>query len=225
MAYQLSDIKVSVANQLGATNGTDSVPKRDRAINDARREYYGAYKWSFCFKSESISITSQEGSLPATYNKKFDPEAIYSYSGNNKYDFTKVAWDDVDNYTTGSYVYAINKQTGKIKINQTTFSTVTLDYYQMPTDAPIDTTEDSTDELAPDITAIVYNSIARWWLTAERNGAMFDRFMDMYRDQLLQDKKIDASNRPVKNVRWNRLRQGYNRGMPTKANTGYSGSI
>lgn len=225
MSYTLGDIKTSVANQLGATDGSSSVPKRDIAINDARREYYSAARWSFCFKSSSVSLTSQVGSLPTGFNKRFDPKEVYFYSGGVKYDFCKVGWDEVDVYSTASYVYAINKQTSQIKINQPSFASVTMDFYQIPDDAPIDTTQDSTDELAPDVTAIVFNAIARWWLTKERSTANYDRFMDMYRSQLLQDKKIDSTNQPVKGIRWNRLNQGYNRAIGRKNNTGYVGSI
>lgn len=221
----LGTIKVDVAAQLGETDGASSVPKRDRAINAARREYYAAYRWSFCFRSASMTITSQLGSLPTLFNKKFNPKAVYFYSGSTKYDFAKVDWDDLDNYTTSSYVYAINKQSDQIKINHTDFASVTVDYWQLPADAPIDTTQDATAELASDVTAIVFNAIARWWLLSQRSTANYDRFMDMYRAQLLQDKKIDSATQPVKGVRWNRLKQGYNRTLPTKANTGYVGAI
>lgn len=225
MSYTLGNIKVSTANQLGASDGTSSVPKRDRAINDARREYYGAYKWSWAFKTATVTLTARVGSLPSGYNDKFGPECVYFYSGTTKYEFAKVEWDDVEQYTGGSYVYALNKNTDQIKINDSTFTSITMDYYQIPSDAPIDTTQDSTAEIAPDITAIVFNAVARWWLTSERSTANYDRFMDMYRAQLLQDKKIDSANKPVRGIRYNRWKQGYNKAAGRKYNTGYVGQV
>lgn len=219
----LLDIKNDVAGQLGATDGAVSVPKRDRAINRARRKFYSERKWSFCFRSAtSQTVTSQLVDLPTNFNKKFDPDCVYYYSGGVKYEFEKVEWSDIDQYDTGSYVYAINKQTEKIKINQTTVSTIDIDYYQLPTDAAISTTDDSTEELAPDIEPITTLSIAYWWLTAQRSTANFDRFMDIYRESLLpQAVQADVANHPPKPLTTLRNRLGYNRRYGTGLIKGY----
>lgn len=223
----LSDIKVDVATQLGATNGADSVPKRDRAINRARRKFYSERRWSFCFDSQSVSITSQEGTLPDTsgysYNEKFDPACVYYYSGAVKYEFEKVAWSEVEGYPSDSYAYAINKATGKIKINRTDVATVTVDYYRQPDDAAISTADDANVELAPDIEPITMLSTAYWWLGSERNTANFDRFMDLYKEELSKAISIDIGNSPPKNIRSLPREMGYNRGYGGYVPKGYVG--
>lgn len=208
----LLDVKNDVAGQLGATDGATSVAKRDRAINRARRRFYSERKWSFCFTSATVSISSQLGSLPTLYNEKFDPECVYYYSGTTKYEFSKVGWSDVASYTSESYVYGINKGTGQIKINRTDVASLTMDYYQLPADAAITTAEDSTTELAPDIEPITALSIAYWWLTTERSTANFDRFNDLYKlDLLPKAVQADVANHAPKPINSLPNRMGYNK--------------
>lgn len=218
----LGNVKQGVSDQINLDNGSISVPKRDRQINRARRKYYSEAKWSFCLTpNETITITSQEGPLPADYNKKFEPASVYTYVSGVKYNFAPVAWADLESYTTDSYVFAINKDTEKIKINQTTYASIKMDYYALPADAPIDTTQDATEELAPDTTAIEFLSIAYYWLTSQRSTANFDRFMDMYKEQLTSDKKANLQTQPVRHVNLGRLNQGFNRGYRNRLIKGY----
>lgn len=196
----LGAIKVDVANQLGATDGASSIAKRDRAINRARRKFYSERRWTFCFRSATITLTSRLGDLPTQYNEKFDPECVYYYDGTTKYELSKVEWSEIDSFTDIDFCYAINKQSGQIKVSRSDRASVEMDYYQLPADAPIDTTQDSTAELAPDVEPIISLSIAFWWLTSERNTANFDRFSDLYKEQVALAIQADMANQPVKSI-------------------------
>lgn len=219
----LGNIKVAVATQLGATDGASSVPKRDQSINRARRQFYNERRWSFCFASASVSLTAREGDLPSQYNEKFDPEAVYYYTDNVKFEFVKVPWSEIDGYPDDSYVYAMNKGTGKVKINRSDVSTVTMDYYQIPADAAISTADDATAELAPDVEPIISLSIAYWWLASERNTANFDRFMDQYKEQLAKAVQADTATQPVLPIRSLPREMGYNRSYGNYTPKGYVG--
>lgn len=220
----LGTIKTDVATQLGATDGASSVPKRDRCINRARRKFYSERRWSFCFRSATVTITSQLGDFPTLYNEKFDPECVYYFSGETKYEFEKVPWADVDLYDDGSYVYGINKQSGQIKINHTDVASLTMDYYQLPADAAISTADDAVVELASDIEPITTLSIAYWWLSTERSTANFDRHMDLYRNVLLpQAVQADTANQAPKPIMTLTSPQGYNRRYSQRVIKGYVG--
>jgi len=207
----LGNIKVGVANQLGADNGAVSVPKRDKIINRARRKYYSERRWSFLrTNGATLTFTAQVASLPSDFNLKFDPIAVYTYSGNAKYQYDKVAWDDLTMYGTSEYVYAVDKVNKKIKISQTT-STLSIDYTALPTDAPIDTTQDATDEPTDDVEPIILLSVAMWWLSSERSTAKYQLFMDDYREAKNQSIAIDNASQPIKSFtfRTPHIRSGY----------------
>lgn len=193
MAYTLLDIKHGVANQLGADNGATQNNKRDRIINRARRRFYSETAWKFLRDSDTLTFSSQLADLPTTFNRKFDPIAIYTYSSTTKNHYTKVGWDDVAFYGEDQYVYAIDKTDKKIKINQTTVTTATIDYITLPTDKLLDGTEDSDEELAPDIEPIISLGVALWWLASERSTGKHQMFMDEYREQLIGAKRADKS--------------------------------
>jgi hypothetical protein len=193
------NLKDFVADQLGTGNGSTSVPKRDRIINQARRKYYSERRWNFLFKSATVTITAQLGTLPTDYNKKFDPIGVYTYSGNTKYQYDKVEWEDLSYYSDADYVYAIDKGNGQIKINQS-ISSITMDYTHLPADRPINTSEDSQNESAPDITAMGYLAIAMWWLASERNDDNYKLFKAEYDKQLQSDVIADGSSQAVKPI-------------------------
>jgi len=113
----LLDLKTIVATQLGADNASTSVSKRDKIINIARREYYSLRAWTFLRKSAAVTITAQVGSLPTDYNDKFEPLAVYTYSGTTKYAYQLVDWDDLPYYPTSEYAFAVDKFNNQIKIN------------------------------------------------------------------------------------------------------------
>lgn len=176
----LLNLKEFVATQLGADNASTPVSKRDKIINAARREFYGARQWSFLRKTTTIAITAQVGSFPTDYNDKFPPIAVYTYTGATKFPYTLVDWDDLALYPNTVYVYALDKTTNQIKISTTNIATINFDYTYLPTDHPIDTTDDATAEPAPDITPIGLLAVAKWWLASERATGKYQLFHDQY---------------------------------------------
>jgi hypothetical protein len=196
----LLDIKNMVADQTGAGNGSTSVPKRDRIINSARRDFYSAHQWSFLKKSTTISITAQLGTLPTDFNAKFSPIAVYTYTGATKYLYDKVAWDDVNMYPQDAYVYSVDAGNGQIKINQTAVSSITFDYTHLPADKAIDTSDDTDTEIAPDISPIAKLAGSMWWLSSERDDLKFQIFRDDYQAMLVQAIRTDGGNTGVKTL-------------------------
>ncbi len=215
----LLDIKSFVENQKGSSD-TSADTVRDNLVNFARRTYYSAYPWTFCRRSDAITITAQLGDFPATYNEKF-PCRVYTYTETTKYDYAQVAWDEVDSYSTDSYVFAVDHENNQIKINQTTVSSVTADYQSLPTDGTTGT--NSTIELAPDITAIGYLSLAHHWLGNERATGKFQMFKDLYDQQLARDRRIDMNREPIRDINFNPTPQGYNTRGSNQTNKGYVG--
>lgn len=186
------NLKEFVANQLGQDDASTPNSKREKIINQARREYYSHRRWSFLFTSTTLSFTSQVASLPSDYNYKFAPLDVYSYSGTVKTQYTKVEWADVGYYGSDQYVYAIDRNAGQIKINQTAVSTLSFDYTMLPADRPTgSTSEDAQNEKAPDITPIGLLAVAKYWLSAERATGKYQLFQDQYkaalREAVIQD--------------------------------------
>jgi len=209
----LLDIKNLVANQMGADDATSANNQRDRLINRARRKFYSERKWSFLTKTATLTFTSQLADLPADYNEKYDPISIYTYSSNTKYHYDKVPYDNVSYYDTSQYVYGISKENDKIKINQTTVSTLSMDYTHLPLDRAVGTSENSTAEPTDDIEPIINLSIAYYWLSAERDTTKYQIFMDQYLNDLQNNIKADAANtgiRPINPyIRKYNIQQGY----------------
>lgn len=224
MANTLLQLKTMVANHLGSDDGGTATAIRDTLVNRARQRFYGERKWSFCLSpNTTVTITAQLGTLPSTFNLAFDPECVYTYTGNQKYEYTKVEYNEVNTHTTNSYVYAIDKTAKKIYINQTTVSSVLMDFYQVPADAATDGSADSTNELAPDISAIGYLAIAYWWLGKERATSKYQLFYDMYKEARDAMKSLDVKNQAVKPLNLNPLTQGYNARSRTYVPKGYIG--
>ena len=208
------NLKEYVANQLGSatTASTDGI--FERVINQARREYYSYRQWSFLKKTATLNFTAQVADVDSDatdYNRKFDPIDIYKYIGTVKYQFSKVAWADVGYYSTDEYVYAIDKNSGQIKVN-TTDATLSMDYTHLPADRPTSgTSEDSQNEAAPDITPIGLLAIAKWWLSSERGTGKYQLFKDEYNQALAQATVADAGTTPVRPLypRKKRINSGY----------------
>jgi len=205
MAAQLIDIKAFVADLIGTGDATTAVPKRDRLINAARRRFYSEHKWSFLkVKKSAITISSQLGDLPSDFNIKFDPTAVYVYNGSYKYQYQKVAWDDLEMYGTSDYVFAVDKVNKKIKISQTSVSTVYMDYQYLPADKAVDTTDDTDEEPIDDITPIGLLSLALWFQSARQSIGRYEMYMDEYKEELVKwiindtgSKDIKKFNRPI----------------------------
>lgn len=192
----LLNIKDYVADLIGTGDGSTVVPKRDRIINAARRQFYSERRWSFLLKNSTLTFSSKLASLPTDYNKKFDPINIYSYSGNSKYYYEKVPYDELDSYGE-SYVYSIDKNLGKIKISRSD-STATIEYTYLPTDAPIDATQNSTDEPTNDITPIGLLALGMWYLGSRQSGGKYQLFKDEYKSEL--QKAIQSDPSPIRKL-------------------------
>lgn len=204
------DLKTYVANQLGADNASTPVPKRDKIINQARREFYSSHRWGFLEKTATVSLTNGEGSLPADYNRKFAPVDVYTYLDKVKFQYTRVEFGDVGYYTDAEYVYAVDLLNGVIKTNQNV-PEFEVEYVHLPADVAIDGTGDNDVEPVEDITPIGLLAIAKWWLSSERATGKYQLFQDQYKEELLRYIAIDASTKAVRPLRPRRrmLRTGY----------------
>jgi len=209
----LLDIKNFVGDLIGTGDGSTAVPKRDRLINVARRRYYSEKKWSFLEKKETaITISSQLGDLPSDFNIKFDPREVYTYSSNQKYHYRKVAWDDLSMYGASDYVFAVDKVNKKIKISQTTVTEVKMDYFYLPADKAVDSTEDTDEEPVDAIDAIGFLATAMYFQSARQSIGRYQLFRDEYKEQLVKDRTADTGSMATK--RFDR---------PSLLETGYRG--
>ena len=206
---QLIDIKNFVADTIGTGDGSTSVPKRDRLINRARARFYSERKWSYLFKTATLTFTAYVADLPSDYNNKWSPQAVYSYSSNQKTLYKPVDWDDLDLYGTSDYVYAIDKANGHIKISSTS-ATLSIDYYYLPADKAVDTSDDTDPEPAPDITPIGFLALSMWYLSSRQKSGSYQLFRDEYSSEL--NRAIVNDKKPIR--RFNRI--------PTVQNTGYN---
>lgn len=177
----LLDIKKAVATNLGQTDYSTTNTIRDIKINDARREFYTAKKWSFLKKNTTLTFSAGVASFPTNYNPDFDLGQIYSYSGTDKTVYTQVELEDLDSYATdsGEFVYAIDRENSQFKSNQQSTSPQ-IAYYQLPADKLTDGSEDSDEEPAGDITPIILLATAMLWLSDERDEDNYDRFFKRY---------------------------------------------
>lgn len=194
---------------IGTGDGSTSVPKRDRLINRARSRFYSTRKWSYLFKTGTLTFTAQVATIPTDFNIKWGAEAVYSYSGNSRTLYKPVAWDDLALYGTSEYCYAINKANRQIKVSSTSAS-LSIDYYYLPADKAITTADDADDEPAPDITPIGLLALSMWYLSSRQKSGSYQLFNDEYKAELSQAMLNDK--KPVK--RFN---------MPVRQNTGYRG--
>lgn len=209
----LLTIKDYVANQLGKDDGSTPNSKRDKIINQARRKFYSEKRWSFLrTQGNAPTFTNYVANLPANYNIKYDPIAVYAYSGNAKFQYSKVSWDDLDEYGTADYVYAIDKINRTIKVSQNPY-TVYLDYTYLPADKDMGTSDDTDAEPIDDITPIGLLAVAMWWLASERATGKHQMFLDEYNEELSRLKEADASSHAIRFFKPPvRLNTGYNRG-------------
>ena len=211
----LLDIKRFVASQTGKTDWSVADSKRDTIINQARREFYSLRKWKFLKKSATLTFSSGEADFPTDYNPNFDVGQIYSYSGNDKTEFTQVELEDLPKYEKDSATYnvfAIDYENSKILSNQQS-ATPTLTYFHLPADKAIDASEDNDIEPTTDITCICLLATAMWWLAKERDEENYNRFYVRYQEALKKAIQRDNVNGPpmsLENYLAN-FDQGFNR--------------
>ena len=194
------DLKTYIANQLGNTDQTTYDPQRDTfAVNNARRDFYHRRKWSFLRKTATLTFSSQYASLPTDYDEYFDPNSVYTYSGDVKYDYQQVEYEDLSAYSTSAFVYAIDKVNSRIYINQASVTTLTLDYqYQVADYTATDSSQDTDVEPAPDMTALAMRAVALFWLSSERSTAKYQLFNDQYEMSAKRMEVMDAARTPVR---------------------------
>lgn len=191
------DLKDEVTNQLGADDANISVARRDKIINQARRQYHSEHRWSFLKKTENINLTNRVGQLPADYNTRFRPNMVFTNLGGRPVYFMPVDWDTVESYTEGFNVYAIQTSTNQIKINRQSVGTISVSYQLMPADRPLDNSQDNQNELSPMISTIALLAVAKWWLASERATGKYQLFKEEYDRALALDKASDMSNEPI----------------------------
>ena len=107
-------------------------------------------------------------------------------------------------YGTSDYVFAVDKVNKKIKISQTSVSTVYMDYQYLPADKAVDTTDDTDKEPIDDITPIGLLSLALWFQSARQSIGRYEMYMDEYKEELVKwiindtgSKDIKKFNRPI----------------------------
>ncbi len=215
-----SNIKQSVAGQLGKTDYATPVTNRDVAINDARTQFYSAHTWSFCRALDSITITASEGPLPDTFNSSREPTSVFATIDGSKQSFIRVDLDDFQYLDTDSdYYYAIDTEDWTININRTDVATLQMWHYQVPTPLPLSGSGDSGYELCSDPTAIIRLSIALYWLNTERDEGKFQIFMESEYNPLLnklifEDKKLSKKRDTYEmmnfgDLGWNKRSRSY----------------
>lgn len=198
MAYeQYSVLKQMVANRLGKTNDATAETLRDNAIVDACRQIYRDGRFSWMLKrTTTISLSAGVANLPSDFSADHGFKTLYepvSGIGNDRR-YTRVAPEELDNYTTSDYVYCVLwDSTNKIftlLTNQTASATLTGWYYAEPT--ALSASSDTTP--IPDAWAIVNLATAIWWLGSERDEDNYDRFYRRYTERLEQMKANDRSH-------------------------------
>lgn len=192
------DIKSAVANNLGRIDQATYDSKREGSINRARRKYYQEVGWNFLKKTVTLTFTSKLAPLPTDYSTKFDPVRVYDYSDNVEHTYVKVDLDRVNNYLEFDYVYAIDRENGKIVTNQDV-ATLKMIYIYLPLDITVtDSSKDNTVDPAPDTTAIEHLATALYFLGARQAAGKYQMFKDEYDKQLELDKRNNSTNDTVR---------------------------
>lgn len=198
MLETYATLKRKTANTLGKTNDGTAVTLRDNAINDAINQIYHESRWSWLLTSTSTALTAGVFDLPADYNPSMGLESVYTAvtGTSNDYKYTRIAVGDLDKYTTSDYVYWIDYNTTndryRFNSNQTSGTVVTY-YFRVP--AELSGVEVC---VVPDPQAVVYLSVAKYWLASERDEDNYDRFYQKYLERLSQMKTNDRSNNTMR---------------------------
>ncbi len=187
-------LKEAVANNLGKTDGSTYSVKREDAINRSRRTFYSFRQWSFLTKNEAtLTFTARVASLPTDLNLSFKPVCVYKYVNTTKYELSQVEWVDIASYSSGQYVYAINKVDKQIKTSETD-ATLSIDYTFLPVDiTATDGSADSSIEPAPDTTAIELLATAYFFMSSRQSRSAYSQFLDSYKEEVRRMASTDAS--------------------------------
>ena len=175
------NLKDSVSNVLGRTDGSTAVVIRDNSINFVRQnEIANYYPFSFLEKQTTLTVTSEAADLPADFNINHDPKDV-RVVGVGK--FNKIEVEDSENYGSGDRVYWIdwNSSTERWRMNTLYDCSLRVIYYQVPATL----TADATYDIIPDLDVVTFLAASRYWLSSERDEDNHDRF------KLLGQKALD----------------------------------
>ena len=190
-------LKTWFAYAIGESSATSVDSVGEGLINDAHKEMSSRVTFQCNKKDASLSIVANVASVPSDFDYAHIGEIkLYSYSDTTKTPYHPVPFDDVSQYSTGSYVYAVDFENGQIKTNQTT-ATLTLVYFAIP--AVMDEDADTTNFPVPK--AITFQAAGDYWEDVEEES---DRALPKYQraealfNQAVSRNKIGLAPRPLK---------------------------
>jgi hypothetical protein len=189
----LLDVKNYVAWQRNNTDGATPDSTRDGLINEAFKEVYNARRWTWLKKKATLTISSNEASMPVDYNKLYEPIEIWNYDSTDttaKNAFTQVDISDLSSYASDANVYAIDHENSKI-LFKTLETSVFMNYTSQFTDYALDGTQDSSVLLIPNYDAVKYLALSMYWMSQERATGKQQLYFDNYQRALSQLKKQD----------------------------------
>ena len=175
------NLKDSVSNVLGRTDGSTAVAIRDNSINFVRQnEIANHYPFSFLEKQTTLTVTSEVADLPADFNINHDPKDVREVGVG---EFNKIEVEDSEKYGSGDRVYWIdwNSSTERWRMNTLYDCSLRVIYYQVPATL----TADATYDIIPDLDVVTFLAASRYWLSSERDEDNHDRF------KLLGQKALD----------------------------------
>lgn len=176
------NLKDSVSNVLGRTDGSTANTIRDNAINFVRQnEIANAYPFSWLETIIDVTTSGGTGDLPTDFNINHRPKDVRIVASNTEYDYVDIT--ESYNYGAGDHVYWItwHAVNNRWEINTPDNVTVRVIYYKVP--ATLST--DGTYDIVPDLDTVTYLAAARFWLSSERDEENHDRF------KMLGQKSLD----------------------------------
>jgi hypothetical protein len=207
----LSTIKQSVANEFGKSDYGVPVLKRDIAINDARRQFYTSHKWSFLKVQVQVTFSGGVANYPTYFSEALGAPEVYDV-GSTKETYRKVSLEDMNFYDSNDKVWSIDYENNKLVLSKPS-ETVTVVYWQMPSDYPLDTSADSTVEVAPDVETIIALSKSKYAFASERDEAVRDHWYQtskqMLADAILRDKRNNPTPNRAKFGEFARQKMAY----------------
>lgn len=216
----LIEIKNYVANQRGRNDGNVPDPKRDSIINDAREKYYSSRPWDFLkhngfiltFAADALYTNLSSSALPLDRNRASDI-TVYDSLGRP---VQRLPIDQLVLSVKGMYnqFFAVDEYRNLLLTNSTQ-PTLFINYLRRVKKAALDGSEDSLAELAPNLTAIKFLSMALVWVAGERDTDSMKDWMNMYQEQYKLDVRMDILNEPIRRYRMTPRGTGFTkRGYP-----------
>lgn len=182
-------VKNYVARQRNNSDGATPDATRDGLINEAFKEVYSSRRWSWLKKKATLTVSSNEATLPVDFNKLYEPIEIWAES-NGKIEFTQVELSDLANFDTDSNVYALDTENSKI-VFKTLLTSVYMNYTSEFTDYALDGSDDSDTLLIPNYDAVKYLALSMYWMSQERATGKQQLYFDNYQRALNDLRKKD----------------------------------